>query len=310
MSKADSTEALTNLLRRLSQLNYRFTTVTPETHAGVLARGPRLARNLRDALGWNRPFAPSALPDGIFEALRSANGCVALPDGLWQATLRVASLDDSLFVHSGFPTHAHDAVFFGPDSYRFARAIRQHAPAAKRAVDIGCGSGVGGIVLARLGRLEQPVVLADINERALELARANARHAGTSAECVTSDVLLDVPGRFNLVIANPPYLNDASGRVYRHGGGPHGLELSLRIVRESLARLDEGGTLLLYTGVAIMDGVDPLLAALAHELASSNVRYSYEELDPDVFGGELRQPAYADVERIAAVLLRVSSLRP
>jgi hypothetical protein len=28
---------------------------------------------------------------------------------------------------------------------------------------------------------------------------------------------------------------------------------------------------------------------------------TYEELDPDVFGGMLRRPAYDDVERIAAV---------
>lgn len=299
-------EALRALLRRLSELEYRFTTVTPETHARVLARSQAPARNLRDALGWNRPFDPSVLPAGVFEALVAANGCVALPHGLWRATLRVSSLQDSLFVHSGFPTDAHDAVFFGPDSYRFARAIRQHAPAAKRAVDIGCGSGVGGIVLARLGTLEQPVVLADINERALMFAEANAQHAGTAAEFRKSDILRDVPGRFDLVIANPPYLNDSTERAYRHGGGSHGLDLSLRIVREAIERLDAGGTLLLYTGVAIVEGVDPLWAALEAELEHIRARYRYDELDPDVFGSELQEPAYADVERIAVVLLQVT----
>jgi methylase of polypeptide subunit release factors len=299
-------EALAALLRRLSQLEYRFTTVTPETHARVLARSQAPARNLRDVLGWNRPFDPSTLPAGVFEALAAAGGCVALPHGLWRATLRVSSVEDSLFVHSGFPTDAHDAVFFGPDSYRFARAIRQRAPAAKRAVDVGCGSGVGGIVLAQLGTLEQPVVLADINQRALQLAEANARHAGTAAECLESDVLRGVTGGFDLVIANPPYLNDPTERAYRHGGGSHGLDLSLRIVREALERLDAGGTLLLYTGVAIVDGVDPLWAALEAELQHCRARYRYDELDPDVFGSELEEPAYGDVERIAAVLLQVS----
>jgi methylase of polypeptide subunit release factors len=123
---------------------------------------------------------------------------------------------------------------------------------------------------------------------------------------VKSDVLRGVPGSFDLVIANPPYLNDPTERAYRHGGGSHGLDLSLRIVREAVERLDAGGTLLLYTGVAIVDGVDPLWAALEKDLQHCRARYRYDELDPDVFGSELQEPAYADVERIAAVLLQIT----
>lgn len=295
------------LLERLSDVQYRFTTVTPETHAAVVSRPTAArARTLRDVLGWNMPFDPGILPDGIFELLRAAEGCSPLPDGSWHATLRVASVGHLLFLHAGFPTLAHDAVFFGPDSYRFARAIRMLAPSAKRAVDVGCGSGVGGIVLGHFGSLEEPVVLADINEAALGLASVNAHHAGIQAECVKSDVLDGVRGPIDLVIANPPYLNDPSERAYRHGGGPHGLALTLRIVREAMVRLEPGGTLLLYTGVAIVDGIDPLLAAVKGELERVGAHFSYEELDPDVFGNELRQAAYADVDRIAVVLLQVT----
>jgi SAM-dependent methyltransferase len=298
--------ALTRLLKQLSELDYRFVSVTPETHAHVLLRSPGPARSLRDVLGWNRPFEPSILPPGIFEALCAAEGCTRLPDGSWRATVRVSSVGELLFVHSGFPTNGHDAVFFGPDSYRFARALRELAPEARRAVDIGCGSGVGGILLRSWGKLEQPVVLADINDAALELARVNAEHAKIAAECIKSDVLRDVPGKLDLIIANPPYLNDASQRAYRHGGGQHGLDLTLRILRESLARLEPGGTLLLYTGVAIVDGVDVLLASLPRELDGRGCRHTYQELDPDVFGDELSEPAYRDVERIAVIFLQIT----
>ncbi len=299
--------ALKKLLERLSELQYRFTTVTPDTHEAVLSRPTAArARTLRDVLGWNMPFDPSILPEGIFELLRAAEACSRLSDASWRATLRVASQGHLLFLHAGFPTVAQDAVFFGPDSYRFARAIRTLAPSAKLAVDVGCGSGVGGIVLGHFGSLEQPVVLADINEAALDLALVNARHAGIQAECVKSDVLDAVRGPVDLVIANPPYLNDPSERAYRHGGGRHGLALTLRIVREAMVRLEPGGTLLLYTGVAIVDGVDPLLAAVQGELERVGSHFSYEELDPDVFGDELRQPAYADVDRIAVVLLQAT----
>jgi hypothetical protein len=82
-------------------------------------------------------------------------------------------------------------------------------------------------------------------------------------------------------------------------------------VRESLNRLGRapaGGKLLLYSGAAIVEGQDCLWQEIEPELRSQGARYAYEELDPDVFGGELRSAAYADVERIAAVFLRASTL--
>lgn len=297
------------LLRWLAARDYRFTCVTPDTHSIVNGRaGNEHARSLRDVFGWNRSFQPELLPRELFELLRAADGCRQEPDGWWRATLRVASLGHQLFAHSAFPTEAGDAVFFGPDSYRFARAVRQSAATATRAVDVGCGSGVGGIVLSHLGGLVMPVVLSDINERALALARVNAEVAGVAAEVVKSDVLREVAGSVDLVIANPPYLVDEPGRTYRDGGGALGAALSTRIVEESLARLDRdgGGSLLVYTGVALSADGDPFWSSIRDTLRHSGARYSYEELDPDLFGSELLQPAYRDSERIAAVLLQAT----
>lgn len=301
-----SPEALRAVLVELSRLEYRFTTVSPETHARVLARGPeRLARSLRDVFGYSRRFAPDFLPRPLMSLLVEAGGCEELPCGSFRARVRVSSLGHLLFAHSAFPTSEPDAVFFGPDSYRFARAIRQLTATATRAVDVGCGTGVGGVALSHFGSISSPVVLADVNPRALALARVNAAHAGVSAEVIESDVLRSVEGRVDLVISNPPYLVDGAGRAYRHGGGPHGEALSQRIVTEALGRLDRdgGGSLLLYTGVAIVDGVDPFLTSIREALQQSGAKYSYEEVDPDVFGSELSQPAYGDAERIAAVVL-------
>jgi methylase of polypeptide subunit release factors len=114
-----------------------------------------------------------------------------------------------------------------------------------------------------------------------------------------------VDGLFDLVVANPPYLNDASERAYRHGGGRFGEALSIRIVREGLERLAPGGRLVLYTGVAMAEGCDPLLQAVTPYLQGHGWPWHYRELDPDVFGDELDEPAYADAERIAAVALIV-----
>lgn len=297
------------LLSRLAALGYRFTCVTPDTHALVNSRpGNEHARSLRDVFGWNRSFAPELLPRDLFEMVKAAHACEQQPDGWWRAKFRVASLGHQLFAHSSFPTDDADAVFFGPDSYRFARAIRQLAATATRAVDVGCGSGVGGIVLSHLGGLAAPVVLSDVNVRALELAQVNAEVAGVAAEVVKSDVLRDVDGIVDLIIANPPYLVDEAGRTYRDGGEAFGAALSARIVEESLARLDRdgGGSLLVYTGVAFHADGDPFWNSIRESLQQSGARYSYEELDPDLFSSELRQPAYRDCERIAAVLLHAT----
>lgn len=301
-------EKLEALLRRLKSMGYGFTTVTPETHALVNARpGNAVARSVEDVFGWCRPFPPAVLPNGLFELARDAGACEPGSEpGKWRPTLRISSIAHELFVHSPFPTTAHDAVFFGPDSYRFVRAVLARAEPTGRAVDVGSGSGVGGIMLAKRGLLEAPVVLADVNARALEAAAVNARVAGVDASLVKSDVLAAVEGDLDLVIANPPYLRDPLAREYRHGDGQYGEALAARIAREALRRLAKnprGGRLLLYTGTAFVRGVDSFFRSLEPELGGAAVRFDYCELDPDVFSSELREPAYADVDRIAIVLL-------
>lgn len=307
--------ALTSTLLRLAgwlrSQDYRFTTVTPATHARVNARpGAQQARDLRDVFGWSRPFAAGLLPTEIEAVLRDAGLLLPAPDGLVRSAVRYSSLGEQLFAHSAFPTEEADAVFFGPDTYRFVGLIEQELerqPLAPRAriLDVGCGGGAGGIMAARAaGNAGHDLVLADISPRALRFAAANAAQARCgNAQLVQGDLFAPASGQFDLVVANPPYLNDDGERLYRHGGGRWGEALSERIVREGVERLAPGGRLVLYTGVAIVDGADPLLAALHAWLVASGWTWSYRELDPDVFGEELERPAYARVDRIAVTAL-------
>ena len=160
-----------------------------------------------------------------------------------------------------FPPTPPTAVFFGPDTYRFAQLIHAHlqqnfAP-IHRAVDIGCGAGVGAILIGR-ARREAQVLALDINPAALRLTTINAALAEVAnVEARASDLLQGVDGEFDLIVANPPYMADPAARAYRHGGGTLGAGLSLRIVEQALNRLTPGGSLLLYTGVAMVDGHDP-----------------------------------------------------
>lgn len=303
-------EALLQLGQRLRADGYRFTCVTPATQARNNARpGAEQASNLRDVFGWSRPFLPSLISLDELEQLRAAQVLREEGDRL-RSNVRWSSLDDLLLVHSAYPTEASDAVFFGPDSYRFAQVIHdhlQHSPTrVQHAVDIGCGSGVGALVIARAAHHAQ-VSAVDINPLALRYTAINAALAGVGNVSVEPSDLLDgISGAFDLIVANPPYMLDAGQRTYRHGGGALGAELSLRIVEQARERLSPGGSLLLYTGVAIVGGRDALLEAIRLRLAGPQWAWVYREVDPDVFGEQLLEPGYERVERIAAVSLTVN----
>ena len=300
---------LLRLARAVRDTGYHFVTVTPATHGRVNRRpGNEQARDLAGVLGWNRRFRPEVLPPAVFELLREAE--VVIEDGQgWRSLVRISSLGSDLFLHSAYPTTDAASVFFGPDTYRFVAAVQgvldaRQSP-VRRAVDIGCGAGPGAILVAR-ARPAAEVLMVDINNQALRLARINAALAGAdNAHARHSDLLATVEGDFDLILSNPPYLLDPARRAYRHGGGSLGEGLSLAILDAALGRLASGGTLVLYTGVAIVNGEDGFGAAAARRLAGHDLAWNYREIDPDVFGEEL-DDTYAMADRITAVVLTVT----
>ncbi|MEA3045328.1 MAG: hypothetical protein QOH47_3166 [Sphingomonadales bacterium] len=303
MSSGDLDAALLELLTHLRLFDYRFITPTPETHRRVLARkAGTAARDLRDVFGWNLAFSPSLFPAPLFERLARL-GVLREQAGLRQSQVRVSSVGDRLFVHSAFPTSQKDAVFFGPDSYRFVRFLEAElagAPEIRRLVDIGAGAGVGAIAAAA-SLPHARLTLTDINPLALRYAAINARHAGLEVELIEGNGIDRVVGPFDLAITNPPFIVDARQRTYRHGGDMHGGALSLQWALAAARMVAPGGRVLLYTGSAIVDGADRLKAALRERLPGLGCSLRYAELDPDIFGEQLEEPGYEDVERIAAI---------
>lgn len=308
--RAEQEIALLRLGLALKARGYHFTAVTPATHARVNSRpGNEWAADIEGIFGWSRRFRPEVLPQPLFSLMDAAGVASRHGEG-WRSLVRMSTLSGQLFVHSAYPTVDTDAVFFGPDTYRFTSALARHLAVrtdpVRRAVDIGCGAGPGAVVVA-LERPEAEVIAVDINEAALRLTTINARLASTpNVTPRHSNLLAAVEGEFDLILANPPYLLDPTKRAYRHGGGGLGEGLSLAIVDAAMDRLAPGGTLLLYTGVAIVGGVDYFGAAISARLDRADMEWDYRELDPDVFGEELLEPAYAETDRIAAVLLTMT----
>jgi methylase of polypeptide subunit release factors len=311
-SNAMSATALWALSVFLRQMQYHFITATPLTHHRVNGRpGNERAKSVFDVFGWSRPFAPQLLPERLFDAL-VGGGILVEERGGWRSLIRASSVEDDIFFHSAYPTKSSDAVFFGPDTYRFARAIKAHLTKPqllRRGLDLGCGSGAGGVVLAKNSDCHE-LVLSDINDKALQLAGLNAESAGLhNVKTVHSDLFEELDGEFDFIVANPPYLNDVMQRTYRHGGGELGSELSRRIAFGAKTKLAQGGTLLLYTGSPIVSGLDRFQLAIEEMFSTTKgFSWSYEQIDPDVFGEELERDTYAHVDRIAAVLLTVKKI--
>ena len=298
------------LLGLLKAKGYQFITPTPATHRKAVRRADMdLAVDTRGVFGWSLAFAAGLLSTDLLDALEATGGLLDDQHG-YRAAYRVASLGQDLFLHSAFPPSAEDAVFFGPDTYRFARFLRQVVGRGEigRIIDIGTGSGAGAVVVARQARVKH-LILTDVNETALRTARSNLQAAGLSGDFRLGSGLQAVPETADLIIANPPFIAGDGGRTYRDGGDMIGARLSLDWALAATAQLAPEGRFVLYTGSAIVGGVDALHRALCEHIDSGKYDLTYEELDPDIFGGQLSAKGYERVERIAAVGAVITRIR-
>ena len=69
-------------------------------------------------------------------------------------------------------------------------------------LDMGCGYGFIGIVLAK--KLDSLVTLADVNKRALHLAKENFKVNKVEAHIIESNIYDKISDTFDIIVTNPP----------------------------------------------------------------------------------------------------------
>jgi release factor glutamine methyltransferase len=85
--------------------------------------------------------------------------------------------------------------------------IRNGNSVGTKILDVGTGSGCIAITLDKeLGAGGKTIVAADISPGALAVAKKNAKKLGTKIRFVESDLFTNLPGRFDYVLANLPYV--------------------------------------------------------------------------------------------------------
>lgn len=139
-------------------------------------------------------------------------------------------------------------------------------PPQPRIIDMCCGSG--NLACALAGRSPNARVWAsDLTEACVALARRNAAHTGVAdrVTAVRGDLFaalagVGLEGTIDVVVCNPPYISQAKLAGERavllenepreaFDGGPYGLSIHQRVVREALPFLKPGGSLLFEIGL-------------------------------------------------------------
>ena len=151
------------------------------------------------------------------------------------------------------------------DSEGLVEAALAARPDARRVLD--CGTGSGALLLAVLANLPDATGTGmDRSAAALGTARANAQALGLAARANMTEADWTVPGwqsaldgPFDLILANPPYVEDAADlapdvRAHEPAGalfaGAEGLDAYRALVPQLPGLLAPGGAILLEIGAA------------------------------------------------------------
>ena len=162
-----------------------------------------------------------------------------------------------------------------PETEVLVEAAIEHLRKFEGPTFVEAGVGSGCISVSILHSVPNASALAtDISPVPIEIARENAvRHdVAERLELRETDLLAGVGGKFDLVVSNPPYIPDLDIEGLQSevrdfeprralAGGPDGLEIIRRLVRDSGQILKAGGVLIMEIGAgqaaAVADLFDP-----------------------------------------------------
>ncbi len=170
---------------------------------------------------------------------------------------------------------SRDTLIPRPDSETLIEAALDtigEAAAPRRLLDLGTGSGC--LLLAALSELRGAFGIGvDISPAALAVARANADALGLAARArfLCGDWGRALRAEFDLILANPPYIEDSeiaglSPEIARYepalalNGGPDGMDCYHALAPELTRLLAPGGVAIVEVGAGRADAVAAIMA--------------------------------------------------
>jgi release factor glutamine methyltransferase len=139
------------------------------------------------------------------------------------------------------------------DSFLLAREVMRHARG--RVLDMGTGSGIQAVTAAQSPKV-RAVGMADISKRAIDYCESHLRHKKIKW-LFHSDLFADVPGLYDTIIFNAPYLPWEPGLPRTIVGGKKGWETAERFLKQAKEHLaPKGQILLLFSSATNKQMVD------------------------------------------------------
>lgn len=137
-------------------------------------------------------------------------------------------------------------------------------------LEMGTGSGLTALHAAKLGA---KVTASDINPNAVECTRKNAERNGLVLETVRSNLFEKIPGTFDVVAFNPPYLPGATSSTSwiekAWAGGGEGSEIAVRFLEQAWAHLASDGRI--YMVLSSVGGLMSVLKAAKERYTSEMI---------------------------------------
>lgn len=168
-----------------------------------------------------------------------------------------------LIVAEGALAPREETELLGNTAVDAIRSFRSEAP---RIIDMCCGSG--NLACAIAHHLPSVSVWAsDLTDGCIAVTRSNVEHVGVSDRVIVAqgDLFAGLAGfelenSIDVVVCNPPYISQgklatARAKLLEHepreafDGGPYGLSIQQRVIKEALPFLRPGGILMFEIGL-------------------------------------------------------------
>ncbi|AAT42820.1 HemK2/MTQ2 family protein methyltransferase [Picrophilus oshimae] len=133
-------------------------------------------------------------------------------------------------------------IKYNDDVYRPAEdtyLMMDNIKCGKKVLEIGAGTG---IISVNLALNNHDVTATDIDDKAIDLIKENARINHVNIKIIKSDLFDNIYDKYDTIIFNPPYL-PVENEDIKWSGGSDGFNVTSRFLKDAYMHLNDNGSI-------------------------------------------------------------------